>query len=50
MKFNLTYDSSVNSAPAGFKTTVEAVAKYYEGLFLNPVTIILTVAFGPLAM
>jgi hypothetical protein len=48
MKFNLTYDSSVNSAPAGFKTAVEAVAKFYEDHLLDPVTINLNVAFGPL--
>jgi hypothetical protein len=30
MKFDLTYDSSVNSRPAGFKTTVEAVARHRQ--------------------
>jgi hypothetical protein len=49
MKFNLTYDSSVNSAPAGFKPAVEAVAKYFEDHFLDPVTINLNIVFGPLA-
>ena len=48
MKFDLTYDSSVNGAPAGFKTAVEAVAKFYEEHFIDPVTINLDVLFGPL--
>ena len=48
LKFNITYDPSVDAAPAAFKTEVEAVAKHFEGLFLDPVTINLTVAFNPL--
>ena len=48
LKFNITYDPSVDAAPAAFKTEVEAVAKHFEGLFLDPVTINLTVKFNPL--
>ena len=46
MKFNITWDPSVDAAPAAFKTEVEAVAKYFEGLFLDPVTINLTVKYN----
>jgi hypothetical protein len=48
LKFNLTFDASVSGAPAGFKDAVEAVAKYYEGRILDPVTINLTISYGAL--
>ena len=48
LKFNITWDPSVDAAPAAFKIEVEAVAKHFEGRFLDPVTINLTVAFSPL--
>ena len=34
---------------AGFKNAVEAVAKYYEGRILDPITINLTVSYSALA-
>ena len=46
LQFNISWDPTVNAAPAAFKTDVEAVAKYFEGRFLDPVTINLTVSFG----
>ena len=46
LTFNITWDPSVDAAPAAFKTEVEAVAKHFEGLFLDPVTINLTVAYN----
>jgi len=46
MKFNLTYDSSVSGAA---KVAVEAVANYFDTHFLDPVTINVNVAFGPVA-
>jgi hypothetical protein len=48
LKFNLTFDASVSAAPAGFKDAVEAVAEYYEGRILDPVTINLTISYGAL--
>jgi hypothetical protein len=48
LNFNLTFDASVSSAPAGFQADVEAVAQYFEGRFLDPVTINLTISYGPL--
>src|SRR5262249_19859107 len=48
LKFNLTFDASVNAAPAGFIDAVEAGAKYYEGRFLHPLTINLTISYRAL--
>ena len=49
LKFNLSFDASVSAAPAGFRDAVEAVAKYYEGRILDPLTINLTISYGALA-
>ena len=46
LQFNISWDPSVDAAPAAFKTEVEAVAKHFEGLFLDPVTINLTVEYN----
>lgn len=43
---NVTYDSSVNSAPAGFKTAITAAVQYLESQFSDPVTININVGFG----
>jgi VCBS repeat-containing protein len=49
MNINLNYDSSTNAAPAGFQTTVAAVASFFQNHFIDPITINITVAFGALA-
>ena len=44
MQINVTYDSSVNSAPAGFKTAVQAAVQFFDTTFSNNIS--LTIAFG----
>ena len=46
MNFNITFDASVNSAPAGFTTTVLGVANYYAGAFTDNVTVNLSIGYG----
>lgn len=46
MEINITYDSSVNSAPAGFEAGVTAAVQYLESEFTNPVTINIDVGYG----
>jgi hypothetical protein len=46
MKFNITWDSSVNAAPAAFKADVLAVANYYANTFSDPVTVNIGVGYG----
>jgi hypothetical protein len=48
MNFDITYDSSADSAPEGFKTTVAAVAQFFESTFTDPVTVNITVKYAPL--
>jgi hypothetical protein len=43
---NFTFDASVNSAPAAFKTDLAQVAQFYENNFTDPVTINLNINFG----
>jgi hypothetical protein len=38
LSFNLTWDSSVSTAPAGFTTVIQNVAQYYANHFSDPVT------------
>src|SRR5438874_5511277 len=47
--FNITYDSSVNSAPAGFTAAVSYVANYYSSMFSDPITINLDIGWGEIA-
>ncbi|MEO6841913.1 MAG: NF038122 family metalloprotease, partial [Bradyrhizobium sp.] len=49
LSFNLIWDPSVASAPAGFKEAVEQVAEYFEGRILDPVTINLDIKYDPLS-
>src|SRR5436190_15996517 len=49
MFVNLSFDSSVNSAPAGFVSTVNAVAQFFQNAFSDNVTINLSVGFGEVA-
>jgi hypothetical protein len=46
VQFNITFDASVNSAPAAFKTDVLSVASYYASMFTDPVAVNLNVGFG----
>ena len=43
---NATYDSSVNSAPAGFKTAFQSAIGFFQSTFSDPVTINLNVGWG----
>jgi hypothetical protein len=46
MQINITFDSSVANAPAGFKPTILAVANYYASTFGDPSTLNLNVGYG----
>ena len=46
LTINVTYDSSVGSAPAGFKTAVTAAVDFLEHAFSNPVTINIALGYG----
>ena len=46
LTINVTYDSSVNSAPAAFKTVVDQVVQFYENAFNDPITININVGWG----
>ena len=43
---NISWDSSVASAPSGFTTAVTAAAQYLESLFSNPITVSIDVGYG----
>ncbi|HEX2944008.1 MAG TPA: NF038122 family metalloprotease [Rhodopila sp.] len=43
---NITWDSSVASAPSAFKTAVTTAATYLESVFNDPVTINISVGYG----
>src|SRR3954454_584431 len=47
--FNITYDSSVSSAPAGFTSAIAAVVSYYTSVFNDPITINIDVGWGEVA-
>jgi hypothetical protein len=46
VNINVSFDSSVNGAPAGFVTAVNYVVNYFDALFTNPVTINIAVGYG----
>ena len=46
LAFNITYDSSTSTAPAGFFTAFNYVAALYENAFSDPITINLQVGWG----
>src|SRR5205085_624057 len=46
LAFNLAFDSSVSSAPAGFTTAVENVAQWYANELHSTATINLNVGWG----
>lgn len=43
---NPTYDSSVNSAPAGFKTAFQTAINYFDSTFTDPVSVNIGVGWG----
>jgi hypothetical protein len=43
---SVTYDSSVNSAPAAFKTAFAAAVQFLENTYTNPITINIDVGYG----
>lgn len=46
MQFNFTYGASVNSAPAGFTSTIQAAGNYLSAFFRDNITINIHVGFG----
>ena len=46
MQFNITYDSSVSSAPTGFIAAIDYVVEYFDHLFTDPITINIDVGYG----
>ena len=46
MNINLTFDSSTNGAPSAFFSAMNAAAQYLDGIFLNPITVNITVGYG----
>ena len=49
LAFNLSWDASVNNAPAGFMTDVIAAASYLASQFSDPVTLNIRVGYGEVA-
>jgi hypothetical protein len=48
LQINVTYDSSVNSAPAGFKTAVQAAVQYFDTTFSNNISVNINFGWGEL--
>ena len=46
LTFNVTYDSSVSSAPLGFQSAFQDAINFYQTSFSNPITINLNVGWG----
>jgi Ca2+-binding RTX toxin-like protein len=46
LNINVTYDSSVGTAPAGFTNVVAQVVQYFQSHFNDPVTININVGYG----
>jgi hypothetical protein len=46
MQINFTYDSSVQTAPAGFKQGLTTAANIIDAIILNPVTVNIDIGFG----
>ena len=49
MQFNITYDASVDQAPAGFRDAIDYVTKLYGTIFTNNVTVAINIGFGEVA-
>ena len=43
---NVTYDASVNNAPAAFKTDIAEVVQFYESVISTPITLNIDVGYG----
>ena len=43
---NVIYDSSVNSAPAGFTTAIQEAVQYLESVIITPITVNIDVGYG----
>ena len=48
MNIVIEYDSTVNNAPAAFKTAVQAAVNYFDNLIVNPVTVPIMFSYGEL--
>jgi hypothetical protein len=46
MQIVIEYDSSVSSAPAGYKTAVEAAVTYLDQLITNPISVAIVFSYG----
>src|ERR1043166_4292750 len=46
MNLNLIYDPSVNTAPAGFTSALNALVSFFQSTFQDPVTLNITVGYG----
>ena len=46
MQINVTYDSSVANAPAGFKDCVAAACAFFDSTFTAPVIVNIDVGYG----
>lgn len=46
LTINISYDSSVSQAPAGFTAAIAAVVQFYESEFTNPITLNIDVGYG----
>src|SRR5262249_47022262 len=46
MNINFSFDSSVDNAPAGFKTVLNQVASFFANTFSDPVTLNIAVGYG----
>ena len=46
MQIDITFDSSVDTAPAAFKTDVNTAVQFLENEFTNPVTVTIDVGYG----
>jgi hypothetical protein len=46
MQINVTFDASVNSAPAGFKTAVNYAVGILDAAFTNNVTVNVKIGWG----
>jgi Ca2+-binding RTX toxin-like protein len=49
MIINISYDSSVDNAPPGFKDAVQAVVQYFESVITSPITLNLQFGYGEVA-
>src|SRR6266550_3755221 len=49
LSINISYDSSVNSAPSGFMAAISYVVSYIESQFNDPISINIAVGFGEVA-